>query len=85
MPVGKLQKFASLFLQLGYEERAKELIQSISWASESEAVDPAAIGKTVWVPINTRTRRTKLVFCLVFKLRDLSFRRKCIERFQCKS
>jgi len=78
----ELQKFASLFLQSGCEERVKEFIQIISWVSESEAVGRAKLRKdslgTHWYHYACRMN---LVFCLVFKLRHLSFQKKSLKGF----
>ena len=48
MSAGELLKFLSYFLSED-GERAKEFIQSISWASKSEAVNVATLRKIIWV------------------------------------
>lgn len=78
----ELQKFVSLFLRSGCEERVKEFVQSISGVSESEAVGRAKLRKdslgTHWYHYACRMN---LVFCPVFKHRHLSFQKKSLKGF----
>ena len=48
MSAGELYKFLN-FLLSEDEETAKEFIQSMSWASKSEAVNLATLRKTTWL------------------------------------